>query len=456
VSIRPAVRNRRAASVAIAGAFLAPGTRWEAPAMARRGMRAMGTRRVWLVAVAEAIVARYPEPPRDRPRELARAIAAVEAFRRATQAGAENPSGVARPRRWVGAPTAMAPAPWPVPPLPDVAALAAWLGVDDAHLAWFADVRSRERTATDERLRHHTRRWLAKADGSARLLEAPKRELKDMQRQVLHHVLDRVPPHDAAHGFRPGRSAHTAAAPHVGRDVVVRLDVEAFFTHVTAGRVYGVLRLAGYPEGVAHALTGLCTTVTPRSVLRAAPPARPGAPGEAVERRRRLLRALAAPHLAQGAPTSPALANLVAHNLDRRLAGLAAAVGATYTRYADDLAFSGGPELRRAVGGLVRRAGAIVRDEGFRLHDGKTRVRTAAQRQLVTGVVVNARPNVARDDYDRLRAVLHDAARSGPAAANRAGHPDFHAHLLGRIAWVAATNPARGERLHEAFAAITW
>ena len=458
MSVPPAARNRHAAAVAVAGAFLAPGTRWEAPAMARRAGRALGTRRRWLTTVAEAVVARYPEPPRDRPRELARSIAAVGAFRQAMAPGAADPAGTPRARRWVGAPTAMGPAPWPVPPLPDLAALAAWLGVDDAHLAWFADVRSLERTAADERLRHHTRRWLRKADGSARLLEAPKRELKDMQRQVLHHVLDRVPAHAAAHGFRPGRSAHTSAAPHVGRAVVVRLDIEAFFTHVTAGRVYGLLRLAGYPEDVAHTLTGLCTTVTPRAVLRAAPPAPGGASatGDAVDRRRRLLRALAAPHLAQGAPTSPALANLVAHNLDRRLAGLAAAVGATYTRYADDLAFSGGPELRRAVGGLVRRAGTIVRDEGFRLHDGKTHVRTAAQRQLVTGLVVNARPNVARRDYDRLRAVLHDAARSGPDAANRDGHPDFRAHLLGRIAWVAATNPARGARLHEAFASIGW
>lgn len=353
----------------------------------------------------------------------------------------------------------MGPARWPVVPLPDLAAVATWVGVDAGRLAWFADVRSMERTARDERLRHYTRRWLPKADGSARLLEAPKRELKDVQRLVLRQVLDRIPPHPAAHGFRPGRSALTAAAPHAGRAVVVRLDLEAFFAGVSAGRVYGLFRLAGYPEPVAHTLAGLCTTVTPLAVLRAAPGAAPGSrpgPGDAVDRRRRLLHHLAGPHLAQGSPTSPGLANLVAHRLDRRLTGLAARLGATYTRYADDLAFSGERALGRAVDRVVAQVAEIARDEGFRLHDGKTRVRTASQRQVVTGLVVNVAPQAARHEYDRLRAVLHDAARSGPQAANRAGHPDFRAHLQGRIAWVAATSPQRAAKLHAAFAAVDW
>ncbi len=72
------------------------------------------------------------------------------------------------------------------------------------------------------------------------------------------------------------------------------------------------------------------------------------------------------------------------------------------------------------------------------------------------GVVVNERPNVTRSEYDELKAVLHNAARHGPASQNRAGHPDFRAHLQGRIAWVAALNPARGEKLRRRFAQIDW
>jgi len=147
-----------------------------------------------------------------------------------------------------------------------------------------------------------------------------------------------------------------------------------------------------------------------------------------------MLEALAVPHLPQGSPTSPALANLVSFRLDRRLDGLAARFGATYTRYADDLTFSGDGTLMQRAGRIIALVEAIAADEGFRVNDAKTRVRSRAQRQLVTGLVVNERPNVTRADYDRLRAVLHDANTNGPAAAN----------------------PARTQKLHTAFAAISW
>jgi len=427
---------------------------WDPPAMARRGKRALADRRRWLTDLALAVHHGYRIRPADRPRELARFIAACPPFVDAFRATGRPPPRV---HVWMAAPTEMGPRRWPVPAIDDLARLATWLGVRPGHLDWFADVRSLERGVDDERLRHHHRRWIAKPDGSARLLEAPKRELKDLQRQVLHQILDRIPPHPAAHGFHPGRSIHTAAAPHVGREVVLRFDLEAFFTCVSAGRVYGIFRQAGYPEPVAHTLAALCTTWTPPAVLRAAPSLPADSDGVAVDRRRRLLGRLAAPHLAQGAPTSPALANLAAHRLDRRLAGLAQRLDARYTRYADDLVLSGErATLLRAVDRITRLVTEIVADEGFRLHAGKTRIATAARRQSVTGIVVNERPNVPRADYDRLKAVLHDAARHGPAVANRTGHPDFRAHLLGRISWVRSTNPDRAAKLDRAFAAIDW
>ncbi|HET6951335.1 MAG TPA: reverse transcriptase domain-containing protein [Acidimicrobiales bacterium] len=448
---RPGSRaaRERDAAAAIAGAVLAG--EWQPAAMGRRAKRAVADRRRWPTDLAEIVVRAYPDRPADRPRELAAFVAACGPFR----AAAHDHEHPLRARVWMAAPTRMGDRRWPVPVIDDLAALARWLGVTPDHLAWFADRRSMERTASDERLRHHHRRWVRKADGSGRLLEAPKRELKDLQRQVLRHILDRIPPHDAAHGFRPGRSALSAARPHAGRAVVLHLDLESFFACVGAGRVHGLFRLAGYPEPVAHTLAALCTTTTPRAVLRRAPPAPPGAGDDAIERRRRMLAHLAHPHLAQGAPTSPALANLVAHGLDRRMTGLARRLGATYTRYADDLVLSG--DLPPAtVTRTVRLVAGIVRDEGFRLHDGKSRLATSARRQTVLGLVVNERPAVPRDDYDRLRAVLHDAARRGPAVADRDGHDDFRAHLLGRISWVAATSPARAGRLAAAFAAIDW
>ena len=99
--------------------------------------------------------------------------------------------------------------------------------------------------------------------------------------------------------------------------LVIRADLEMFFSAIAARRVYGILRHAGYPEAVAYTITGLCTTVVPREVWQQV-----RTPKD-FERHRRLGRALATPHLPQGAPTSPALANLVAFSLDRRLAGIA-------------------------------------------------------------------------------------------------------------------------------------
>jgi len=160
------------------------------------------------------------------------------------------------------------------------------------------------------------------------------------------------------------------------------------------------------------------------------------------------------PHLPQGAPTSPGLANLAAVVLDRRLVSYAAVLGVKYTRYADDLTFSGSADL--STRRLVRAVTTIAQDEGFALNTAKTRVRPAATRQLVTGVVVNSRPGVPREQREQLRAVLHEAAVHGVEVANRARHPDFRAHLNGRVGWVEAVNPLQGSRLRRQFDTIAW
>ena len=188
----------------------------------------------------------------------------------------------------------------------------------------------------------------------------------------------------------------------------------------------------------------------PPHVLTAMPPG--GDPDE----RAALRRVLAEAHLPQGAPTSPTLANTVLRHLDARLAGWAAPVGAAYTRYADDLTFSGGAELARRPEAFLRGVERIVTDQGYRINARKTRVRRAGVRQSVTGVVVNERTAPGRREVDRLHAVLHNCVVHGPASQDRGGHADFRAHLLGRIGWVAQVHPGRAVRLHEEFARIEW
>ena len=274
-----------------------------------------------------------------------------------------------------------------------------------------------------------------------RLLEIPKPRLKRSQRWILDEILALLPVHDAAHGFVPGRSILTNAALHTGREVVVRFDLKDFFPSVPASRVRGVFAKLGYPQSVSRLLMGLCTTTTTARMdmlgLKSI---------DLCER----------PHLPQGAPTSPALANLCAYRLDCRLAGLAKRFGANYTRYADDLTFSGGLELRRTQLRLRKWVIRVVTEEGFTLNAAKTRVKSQSDRQTVTGLVVNVKPNVRRRDFDLLKATLTNCVRHGPASQNRDKLPHFRAHLQGRVAFVASIHAVHGAKLRAIFDLIVW
>src|SRR5262249_3413465 len=153
--------------------------------------------------------------------------------------------------------------------------------------------------------------------------------------------------------------------PHCGRSIVLRFDLRDFFPSVPSSRVHALFSTAGYPADVARLLTGLCTNVVPADVWRTPPGAQ--RPPWAEQKRSRT------PPRAQGAPTSPALANLCAYRLDRRLAGLAQRLGAAYTRYADDLAFSGDAELERTARRFQVQVCRIALEEGFEVHTRKSR-----------------------------------------------------------------------------------
>ncbi len=162
----------------------------------------------------------------------------------------------------------------------------------------------------------------------------------------------------------------------------------------------------------------------------------------------------ARPHLPQGAPTSPALANITAFRLDCRLSGLAKSAGAVYSRYADDLVFSGGEEFSRRVERFSTHAAAVTLEEGFSVNHHKTRIMRRGSRQSLAGIVVNQRVNLRRADLQLLEAVLTNCARFGPESQNRQRFPDFRAHLEGRIGFVEMINRAKGRQLRTIFEAI--
>jgi hypothetical protein len=355
-------------------------------------------------------------------------------------------------RRWILRPSAMVPAPLGLedlglPRLDHSADLAQWLGLGTDELDGFTYCSARRRQSPLG-AQHYGFVLKAKRSGGGRLLEAPRRRLKALQQQVLHGLLDRVPVHEDCHGFVPGRSVLTHAARHTGQAVVLQFDLQDFFGSIGAARIAAIFRTLGYPPGVALQLAALCTVSTPDAVL---------------QRLRddgwidwRSAKRLASPHLPQGAPSSPMLANLSAFSLDLRLSGLAHGLGARYSRYADDLVLSGPASLAGAAGRIAAWVGRIALEEGYALNHRKTRCATRAARQQVCGVVVNERPNLRRADFDRLRAVLHRCVLEGPASQNREGHADFRQHLLGRLQWAAQLNAGKARRLEALWERIDW
>ena len=265
---------------------------------------------------------------------------------------------------------------------------------------------------------------IPKAKGGTRRIAAPRKTLRKVQRTLLDEILAKIPMHDACHGFVAGRSTVSNASPHRGAAIVVKLDLKDFFPTVHYRRVRGLFQWLGYNADVANTLAGL-TTYRPK--LADGTVLWPGV-------------------LPQGAPTSPALANLACRRLDRRLGKLGEKYGAIYTRYADDLTFSFKTEPPVKLGRFLWWVDAICQQEGFHERPDKRRILRNKHQQRITGIVVNEGVHVPRADKKRFRAILHNCAKHGVASQDR-GIEDFEAYLRGYAAYVHMVEPERGAKL---------
>lgn len=229
---------------------------------------------------------------------------------------------------------------------------------------------------------------IPKRTGGMRLIHSPNGIVREAQTKLAPFLFDAYKAHPAAHGFIKERSILSNAKIHAGQRFVFNVDLADFFPSINFGRVRGLFMAPPFQLGPAAAtlFAQLCTV-------------RNGLP--------------------QGAPTSPALSNFIAADLDRRLSRLARENGARYSRYADDITFScnhaamppalaafaqDGEEMRVEVGEALARA---IASSGFIVNHAKVRLQTRHTRQTVTGLNVNERPNVSRLRVRRLRAMLH-------------------------------------------------
>ncbi len=444
-----AMAIRESLALALTRAFLAGP--WTADELASRAYSIFREERPrqWLASLISRILTDFPAngplPTERRLRLFVRSKTRIARHEREPGATRLVQRSPAWPRQMQ--PASGVPATWTVPQIVSTAELADWLQVSIGELGWFANVAGWSSATNREALHHYRYRWLKKPSGGVRLLETPKPRLKQMQRLILDWILNHVPVHSAAHAFRTGHSVSTYVAPHVGQDVVLHIDLRDFFPSIQASRINATFRTMGYPEPIAVLLTGLCTNEAPADVL--------GGGLRRLSHEAIWLR-LRSPHLPQGAPTSPALANLCAFKLDRRLDGLAKSVAAQYTRYADDLVFSGGRDLLPSLPRLRVLIAAIVLDEGLEIRQRKTRVMVAGTRQQVAGICLNQHANIPRETFDALKATLHNCRRFGPDSQNHQQHPRFREHLQGRLAYWQSICPDRIARLWQVFNDIQW
>jgi retron-type reverse transcriptase len=299
--------------------------------------------------------------------------------------------------------------------------LAEDLGISIKELRFFSVHRLAERVV------HYVSYTIPKARGGQRLIMAPKKRLKALQRLLLKKLVSKLPHSEHAHGFLAGRSVRTGAEPHVGRAVLLQMDLKDFFPSITYGRVRGLLIALGYGYPVAAILAAIMTEAERQpveidGVIYQVP----------VGQR----------HTVQGAPTSPGLSNCVVLRLDRRLAGLARKFGFRYTRYADDLTFSGDDDTR--LHGLRVQAQRVIEEEGFQVNADKTHVSRRGRSQRVTGVTVNEQLGLSRKERRRLRAAIHQLRQAQAAGQS---DPAREKRMRGELAYLAMLNPQQAEAL---------
>jgi RNA-directed DNA polymerase len=279
---------------------------------------------------------------------------------------------------------------------------------------------------------HYVRFKIAKKTGGERLISAPLPKMKAAQHWILDRILEKVPMHAAAHGFRRGRSIVTNATPHVGTDVVINLDLKDFFPSISYRRVKGVFQALGYGEAIATILALICTEATTEEIELDG---------------RTYFVATSDRHLPQGAPTSPAITNLLCRRLDKRLANMALSQGFAYTRYADDLTFSASGDATRQLCNILKHTQNIVTHEGLTVHPDKTRVLRKSQQQEVTGIVVNEKLTIDRATLKKFRATLHQIDKDGLADKHWGNGDDLLAQIEGFANYVMMVNPQKGKPL---------
>jgi RNA-directed DNA polymerase len=248
----------------------------------------------------------------------------------------------------------------------------------------------------------YRRFYIAKRNGGRRQICAPRGFLRALQRRIYESILKKVKVHPAACGYVAGGCTWACAKPHSRKKFLWNIDLCDFFPSISSQRVTDAFMELGYPRKAAVYLTRLCTI---------------------------------GGRLPQGAPTSPALTNLVFRSADSKLAGLCEPQRIVYTRYADDLSFSSNKPISPEFQAEVR---AVLEAEGFRINAKKSRLLGPACQRTVVGLVINKAVSIPRKRRREIRALFH-RFRLKPEAFD-----DRIDNLLALANWVAGLHRQEG------------
>lgn len=249
---------------------------------------------------------------------------------------------------------------------------------------------------------------IKKKSGGYRTISAPRTKNFMSILLYLNEIFKALyTPSEYAMGFTEGRSVVNNAEVHVGQNYIFNIDLKDFFPSIDQARVWKRLQLPpfNFPKPVCNVIAGFCAIKTTRQ-------REDGTKEECYA-------------LPQGAPTSPILTNMIAGNLDRKLSRLAKNYGLKYSRYADDITLSSMHNVYQKDSKFMTRLKQIVKDEHFRINEGKTRLQKRHQRQEVTGIIVSDKLNVTRKYVRDIRNLLYIWDKYGLTAASAKFYPKY-------------------------------
>ena len=218
---------------------------------------------------------------------------------------------------------------------------------------------------------------IKKKSGKYRTISQPSKKLKGLQSWLLVNVLNNVKVSSSCKGFEKKSSTLDNALPHKGANIVLSMDLKDFFPTITSKQVFNIFKKLGYNNLISTIFTNICTYKG---------------------------------FLPQGSPCSPKLANLTAWKLDLRIQGFVGKRGINYTRYADDLTFSGLNPLN--VVKIIPMIKEIIEDENFIVNNSKTRIAGSARAKIVTGLIISGENiGIGKHKYKIVRAKIHNLTK---------------------------------------------